>query len=234
VDFEFGLEKEFQALNVLGLVQLIESVPTAGGYSDCFQIPSLVRGGYLRDSDQVLHLLNLALQESIGPAEGVVAGAAFRAARRCELGQLSRLSSALSNHQLPAEIRTASLQMGTHLWELSRRWEWAQSIHGQINPLADEGGIHNAIAFGILVSETTAQQVRAIAMCLFRAARTIISSAVQAIPLDEKDGNRLLSTLGPMISELARNYADRPLDRIMALRPAMVLQAAMSGTMYPQ
>ena len=221
-------------MNVLGLVQLVESISAPGGYSDCFQITSLAQGGYLRNADQVKQILNMALHESIGPAEGVVAGAAFRAARHGEFDQLSKVSGALSNHLLPADIRSASLQMGTHLWELSRRWEWAQPIHSQVDPLANKDGVHNAVAFGVLVSETTAQQVRAIAMYLFRAARMIINSAVQTIPLDESDGLRMLSSLGPTISELAQNYADRPIDRIMALHPSLVLQAAMSGTIYPQ
>jgi len=221
-------------LNVLGLMQLVESAPNAGGYPDCFQISNLVRQGYLRNADQVLQLLNVALHQSIGPAEGVAAGAAFRVARHGVLDQLPKVSSVLSNHQLPEDIRKASLQMGAHLWELSRRWEWAQSLHYEVDPMASEGGIHNAIAFGVLVSEATAQQVRAIAMYLFRAARMIIKSAVQSIPLDESVGQHLLSSLSPMISELAQVYADRPIDQVMALHPSLVLQVAMRDTIYPR
>lgn len=214
-------------MNVLGLMQLVDSAPAVGGYADCFQINSLARRGVLRSEEQILQLLDASLQSSIGPSDGVAVGWAFKAARQGDLADLPELASRLSGPDVPADIRMASLEMGTHLWELSRRWDWAQAMHGQVEDLAASTKLHHAMVFGTLVSETTAQEVRAIALCLFSAAKAIIRVAVSAIPLDETVVLKLLSRLQPEISELAHQYAVCRPETIHALPSAEVVASVV-------
>ena len=96
-------------------------------------------------------------------------------------------------------------------------------MHGQVDSLALPTDLHHAMAFGALVSETTAQEVRAIAMCLFSAAKAIIRAAVTAIPLDEAVILKLLSRLQPEIADMAYHYAACRPETIHALSPAKVV-----------
>ncbi|MGC8540281.1 MAG: urease accessory protein UreF [Phycisphaerae bacterium] len=218
---------EIQALNLLGLMQLVDSVPTIGGYAQCFQINDLARRGLLRSEEQIGQLLEAGLKSSIGPSDGVAVGWAFKAARQGDLAELPQLASCLSGPQVSADIRVASLELGAHLWELSRRWDWAQAMHSQVDSLALPTDLHHAMAFGALVSETTAQEVRAIAMCLFSAAKAIIRAAVTAIPLDEAVILKLLSRLQPEIADMAHHYAACHPETIHALSPAKVVASVV-------
>jgi urease accessory protein len=204
-------------VNLFGLVQLCQAAPPAGGYGHSFGIEQLARAGRLTSPDQLASLVKGVLLSSIGPADGVATGVAFRAARAGAFDRLPPLCAVLSSDRVPTPMRLASVQMGQRLWGLSRGWEWACGIHQQLDELADATDLHHAVAFGALVSETTTSQVRAIATCLLNTARGMVMAAVRAIPLDEVVGQRVLSDVQPTITELAAACADKDADAIVAL-----------------
>jgi urease accessory protein UreF len=149
------------------------------------------------------------LESTIGPTDGVASGIAFRAARMGEFQELGSVCAALSSERVPPTMQMASVQMGQRLWAVSRGWGWAASMHEQLDPLAERTPFHHAVAFGALVSETTSSQVRAIATYLFNTVKGMVMAAVQAIPLDEREGHRVLSEVQGTIAELAAVYARR-------------------------
>jgi urease accessory protein len=196
-------------MNVLGLVQLTQAAQGAGGYAYSFGVEQLAASGRLHTPDQVASLVQNLLLTSIAPADGIASGIAFRAARQGNLEDLPRVCDVLSSSRLPVPMRLASLQMGTRLWGLSRTWEWATGIHQQFDELATHADLHHAVAFGTLVSETTSSQLRAIATCLLNTAKSIIMTAVRAIPLEEATGEKILAALQPTITQLATTCADK-------------------------
>jgi urease accessory protein len=204
-------------MNVLGLVQLTQTAQPAGGYSYSFGIEELARAGRITSPDQLGALVRGVLLTSIGPADGVASGIAFRAARSGAYDRLPELCSIMSSDRVPVPMRLASLQMGQRLWGLSRGWDWATGVHQQFDEMATHTDLHHAVAFGTLVSETTSSQVRAIATYLLNTARSIILAAVRAIPLDEVIGQRVLSSVQPTITDLAAACADKSPDDIVAL-----------------
>lgn len=206
-------------MNVMGLVQLTQAAQPAGGYGYSFGIEQMARAGRLTTPDHLTSLIKEVLVASIGPADGVASGIAFRAARQGEYDRLPRVCAAMSSDRLPVSMRLASLQMGQRLWGLSRGWDWATGVHQQFDDLAQRTDLHHAVAFGALVSETTSSQVRAIATYLLNTARGIILAAVRAIPLDEAAGQRVLSNVQPTIASLASACADKSPEDIVAIAP---------------
>jgi urease accessory protein len=203
-------------MNLLGLVQLCESAPP-GGYSYSLGIEQMARAGTLTSADQLVNLVKGVLHASIGPADGVASGIAFRAARQGNFDRLPAVCAAMSSDRVPMSMRLASLQMGQHLWGISRGWDWASGLHQQLDGLAAGADMHHAVAFGTLVSETTSSQLRAIATYLFNTARSIVLAAVRTIPLDETTGQRVLSSVQPAITELAAACVDKEPTDILAL-----------------
>lgn len=196
-------------MNVFGLMQLCETAGTVGGYGDYFDIEQRVRHGELRSPSELVGFVETALGAAIGPADGVASGIAFRAARHGVIGEIPEVCAALSSERVPLEMRLASVQMGQRLWLVSRTWGWAQCVHEQFDEMARRSDLHHAVAFGALVSETTSSQIRAIATYLFNTAKTIVNAAVRAIPLDDTEGQQVLSRVQPTIAQLAAAYADK-------------------------
>src|SRR5580765_1153441 len=103
-------------MNVLGLVQLCTTAEGSAGYSHSFGIEQLVRGGRLRSPEELTVLVRRVLVGSIGPADGVASGIAFRAARGGMFERLPEVCSAMSSERVPLPMRLASVQMGQRLW----------------------------------------------------------------------------------------------------------------------
>ena len=196
-------------MNMLGLVQLCEV--TGPYYSHSLGVE--MRRGELGSAEALAHFVREVLVGTIGPAEGVASGAAFRAARVGEVERIPALCQ-ISAERLPAEIRVASVQTGRQLWEVSRRWEWAGAMHQQLDGFAGRVELNHAVAFGALVSEATSSQVRAIAAFLLNVAKGIVAVAVRVVPLDERCGQRVLAEVGPTIAELAAEYAGKGSERL--------------------
>ena len=204
-------------MNVLGLVQLCEVAHPLGGYSHSLGIDALAKGGGIRSPEQLCVVVNEALHSAVGPLDGIASGIAFRASRQGDFGAIGPVCEALSSQRMLPDMRIASVQMGQRLWALSRRWEWAGVVHEQLDEFAARRELHHAVAFGVLVAETTSNQVRAIATDLFNIARGLIETAVRVVPLPEVEGQRVLATVQPTIAELATRYVDKhPAD---ILRP---------------
>lgn len=214
-------------MNVCGLVQLCQVAQPVGGYSDSFRVEELVRQRRLTSAAELLDFLINVLRAAIAPADGIASGVAFRAARAGEIERIPELCAALDSEKVPRAMRLASHQMGQRLWILSRNWDWACGVHEQLDPLAARTNLPHAVAFGALVSETTNSQVRAIATYLFNTARNIVQSAVRAIPLNESQGQRVLSDVQPAIAELAARCVDKPPAEISTLTGADDLRSLL-------
>jgi urease accessory protein len=202
------MNKQEGRMNVLGLVQLCQCVQP-GGYGYALGLERLARTGQIHSPAQLAALVNGVLRARIGPAEGVAAGIAFRAARRGDYDCLPGLGDTLSARQQPELLRLASVHMGQRLWGVSRQWDWAGGLHQQLDDLTRHTDLHHAMAFGTLVSETTSSQIRAIATFLFNTARSIILAAIRAIPLDDAAGQRVLAEVQPTITAVAAACADK-------------------------
>jgi urease accessory protein len=196
-------------MNVMGLVQLCEAAQPAGGYGHSLGIEGMVRGGRLRSPDELESVVTRLLDDAIGPADGIASGIAFRAARGGAFERISEVCAVMSSPRLPPSMQLASLQMGQRLWIMSRGWQWAASVHEQLDELAGANDLHHAVAFGLLVSETTSSQLRAIATYLYNAAKNMVLGAAREIPLEETTGMRVLSSMQSRIAELAAKYADK-------------------------
>lgn len=196
-------------MNILGLVQLCDAAQPAGGYGETFGIDRLTH------PDQLASVVENMLESAIAPADGVASGIAYRAARAGTLVTIPELCSVMSSPKVPEEKRRASVQMGQRLWGLSRGWQWAASMHEQLDGVLQSNELHHAVAFGTLVSETTSSQTRAIATYLLNVARNLVMAAVRAIPLDEMEGQRILARVQPRISELAVRCVDKQVENIL-------------------
>jgi len=207
-------------MNVFGLVQLSQATQQFNTYSYSFGIETLARRHQLSTADQLLALLTGLLHAALGPADGVASGISFRAARTGNFAEVPDVCRAMSSDRLPVNMRLASMAMGNRLWEVSRQWDWAGPVHEQLDPVARDLDMHHAVAFGALVSETTSQQVRAIAAYLFNMASSIVAAAVRLVPLEESVGNHVLATMQPTIAQLAGQFADKHPGDIIALGAA--------------
>ncbi len=199
-------------MNLAGLLQLV--APSAGesGYATYF---TRLESDWINSPhplDMVRTGLTSVLKDVIGPSEGIAAGIAFRAARAGDIAPFRELMQLLSMEKLPTDLCAASLRTGTALWERSRRWEWTSAVHEQLDPLTLPA-VHHAAAFGALVSETTANEIRAVTTYLYRAAQLLIRDAATSLRLDDASVQHVLCDCQEQITAMAPRFTGcRPAD----------------------
>ncbi len=194
-------------MNILPMVQLLDSTPEAGGYAECFQLEHLIAVGKLSQADQVENFIIRALKTAIGPLEGFATGAVFEASRRGNFSALPALARELCTSHAPESLQRASLNTGRQIWETSRRWTWAVSIHDQLDEVTELTGHFYAVVFGALISDATAQRARAVAACLLSTVRSLVFCAARYLPMDAIQSQRMVSDIQPTISQLALAYS---------------------------
>ncbi len=203
-------------MNLSGLLQLVEPSAAESGYRTYFLHFADERPSAMHSPDEFGAILFYILSDVIGPSEGVAAGIAFRAARSGDTAPFQELMQVLSREKLPADLCSTSLRTGTALWQQSRRWNWTAGIHEQFDPISTPW-VHHAPAFGALVSETTANEIRAIATYLFRTAKLLLCAAPSEIKPDDSTAQHILSQCQESITVLAQRFSGGNASSIAAV-----------------
>jgi urease accessory protein UreF len=205
------------------MVQLMDIAPESGGYTDCFQIENLIASDRLRHPAELERLLITALKHGIGPLDGFAAGAVFDASRHGDFARLPALVEAMCRSEAPLSLQQASLATGEYIWEVSRRWPWAQTIHQQLDGVTRQTGHFHAVAFGALISDATAQKARAVAACLMAAAKSLVFCAAKYLPMDLNQSQRVLNDVQPTITQLAIEYTQPDAAALPPREPTAII-----------
>ena len=192
-------------MNLTGLLQLVEPTCTDSDYATYFGLLEPHSHRPVHSLEELHNAMTALLADVIGPTEGVAAGIAFRAMRAGEIKPFQELIEVLSNGRLPTDMCATSLRAGTALWERSRRWQWATPMHEQLDSLTAPA-VHHAAAFGALASETTANELRAIATYLYRSTRLLISASSVGLQIDETTARHLLTDCQENITTMAVRF----------------------------
>ena len=205
-------------MNLTGLLQLVAPQAAESGYATYF---TRLESDWMtspHSMDMVRTGMTAILRDYIGPSEGIAAGIAFRTARAGDIAPFQELMQLLSTEKLPIDLCAASLRTGTELWERSRRWEWTGPVHEQLDPLT-RPAVHHAAAFGALVSETTANEIRAVATYLYRAAQLLIRDAAASLRLDDVAVQHLLCDCQENIAAMVPRFTGCRAADIAAIAP---------------
>ena len=133
----------------LALLQLSDSALPIGGYSHSWGVEAAVWRGQVSDAPTLERWVRCWLRYAAGPFEGVVVGAACRAATAGDWPEVSRANELLAVSLTPPTLRVASGEMGEHLLALAEAWPWAGGCgRTSLRNVADAGaGWHHAAVF---------------------------------------------------------------------------------------
>lgn len=220
------------ALNILSMIQLMDIAPPSGGYADCFRIESLIAAGRIQQPADVETLLVRVLKYAIGPLDGVATGEVFNASRNGDFASLPALVQALCVADTPLSLQQASLSSGEYIWEVSRRWPWARTIHQQLDGVTEKTGHFHAVAFGALISDATAQKARAIAACLMTAAKSLVFCAAKYLPMELNESQQVLNDVQPTIAQLAIEYSQPNAAAPLPSKPEEIIAELAGGSRH--
>ncbi len=221
----------------LRLLQLGDSALPVGGYTHSWGLETAIVRGLVNDAGSLECWTRSWLRFSLAPLEGVVVGAACRAAADRRWRDVFDANQCLNASLAPPTLRNASREMGEQLLELGKTWEWSRRQISEIaSPAADNGRArkgsrkpaaphesadgraaadacwHYAVAFGVLAAIAGASSDDALGVFLHQAVLSMIAAGVRGIPVGHTHAQQILAYLNDDLEEMTRSSADRELQ----------------------
>jgi urease accessory protein len=200
----------------LRLFQLADSALPIGGYTHSWGLEAALARGRVREIESLERWTRNWLRHTLGPLDGVVVGAACRAAAAGNLATLADCNGLMDASLAPPTLRNASREMGRHLLQLGEVWPWSAA---GIASLGTADVWHHPVAFGVLGHIAGASVGDAIEAFLHQSVGGMISAGVRAVPISHTHGQQLLAYLQPDIAAVAAEATVRPLDAAGASSP---------------
>jgi urease accessory protein len=195
----------------LRLLQISDSALPISGYTHSWGLEAAISRGLAHDAASLESWARFWLCESLGPLEGVLAGAACRAGQSGAATGVADLNRLASTTIVPPSTRHASREMGEQLVKLGSTWPWSRSALApylqHMNQISE--GWHHCVAFGLLGVIAQASPAEVLTAYLHQAILGMIAAGVRAIPLGHTHGQQVLAYLHDDIRELVPALCER-------------------------
>lgn len=197
--------------DLLTLVQWLSPAFPVGAYAYSQGLEQAITAGEVKDPESLTDWITGILTHGAGKMDAILL-AHGRAGEN-----LTDLAYAFaSSAERQAEMRDQGAAFG----------QVVAAVTGQVQPPLPYA---LAVAHASRTLDLTDQQV--IALFLQALAAQLISAAVRFVPLGAADGQRVLTTLAPLITTLAADYADAPLTDLATATLGADLAAMRHETM---
>ncbi|MCU0960987.1 MAG: hypothetical protein MUF48_12860 [Pirellulaceae bacterium] len=190
------------------LLQLADSALPISGYTHSWGLEAAIAETRVHDPPSLEEWTRQWLRYALGPLEGVLVGAACRAAQAGDRPQLARLNQWAEASLVAPSTRRASREMGDQLLSLGATWAWSSQATREFE-LEEPHGWHHAVAFGFLGAVADAPPEDVLTAYLHQAALGMIAAGVRAIPVGHTHGQQILAYVHTEIDSLVPQLLDR-------------------------
>lgn len=222
---------------LLALLQFADGLFPAGGFAHSFGLETYVQAGALHERGGLEALISAQLEGSSGPADGVAAACAARAAEKRDLAACVELDARLDAMKVVPEFRAASLQMGRQTLRVAVALggdafvaEFGRAVE------TERTWGHHAVVFGLVTGRSGHDPETVAAAFLHSTAALLVNAGLRLLPVGQLDGQRTLTRLRPLIVRLAAAAAAAGPEDLWSFTPGLEIaglrHAALEGRMF--
>ena len=206
----------------LSLIQFSDGLFPAGAYAHSFGLEYLIQSGEISSEAGVENFLHAYLESSVAPTDAVAMLCASRAAHTDDLAECLALDEKLDAMKTSSELRDASRQMGRQTLRIAN--------HVQANKLlanfaeavkTDATPGHHPVIFGMIGGVMAWPPREMAGAYLYSTSAALVGAALRLMPLGQLAGQRILSNVRPLITNLAEEIQDRTESDIWSFAPAL-------------
>ncbi len=186
------------------LLQFADGLFPAGGHAHSFGLETYVQEGTVRGGADVVSFVTAYLEGALGPSDAVAVTLALEHARGSDEAGLRALDARLDALRPAAELREASRQMGRQTLRVAAALtgdDLLRRFHTEAE--ADRTPAHHPVVFGALGAALGWTKEAAALAYLHAATVVVVGSALRLLPMGQLEGQRVLSSVRPLITRLA-------------------------------
>jgi len=201
--------------SILQLLHLSDTALPIGGFSHSSGLETYVQEGTANDKASAKEFVIQQLSQNIFYTDAALLSLAYEAACNNDLQTIIELDDLCTAVKLPREIRLASNKLGIRLlkiFENNNEFVLPKKYKGCIHK--EEAFGHYCISFAILSHAMNIDKQQALTGFYYNTANGFVINSVKLIPLGQQDGQEILMSLFPLISELVQKSLQPDKDMI--------------------
>jgi urease accessory protein len=204
------------------LLQFADGLFPAGGHAHSFGLETYVQEGTVRDGADVIAFVTAYLEGAVGPSDAVAVTLSLDHARASDEAGLRALDARLDAMRPAAELREASRQMGRQTLRVAAALTGdALLLRFCAEAESDRTPAHHPVVFGALGAVLAWTKEAAALAYLHTATVVVVGSALRLLPMGQLEGQRVLSSVRPLITRLARAAANATDDDLWGFTPGI-------------
>lgn len=190
--------------SLLALLQLSDPTLPIGGFAHSYGLETYVQEGVVHDKTTAKEFVVQMLERNVQFTDAAFVSLAFDAAAANNIIELIRIDEECTAVKLPKEIRVASQKLGMRLLKIFCSIAEGSLVRDVKS--AVENGLtagNYSMLFGLLASVLKIKKEDALTAFYYNASVGMVTNNVKLIPLGQQDGQEILFSLQPLITELA-------------------------------
>lgn len=217
----------------LSALQLTDTLFPSGGHAHSFGLESYVHEGIVRDRASFQRLAASMITFSIGPCDAVIIQLIYQGLAKGSLDEVIKLDTMLESMKVVKEFREGSRQMGQsllrvaeELWEDKTISEFAEKIRER------RCFGHYPVAFALISKTAGLSSQEAILAYLYLFLSGLTAAALRLVPLGQKDGQKVLKELQPLLTTVAERALKAGKDELSSFTPALDIRGMRHERLY--
>jgi urease accessory protein len=217
----------------LTLLQFCDTALPIGAYSLSNGLETYTQQGHVYDAATLQTWLETVLRHVVHGSHLLPIALAYRAASAADWGQIERLDQRLTAMKHARELRETSIRTGQSLLRLAGQ-VWPGLVLDHLLTMRQQGKVaaHHALVLGVLGCELRWGERVTVEAAAYQWLSGMVSVALRLLPLGQRAGQQVLSTLLTSLPALATDIHRQDWDDLFSAAPEFDIRAMQHETLY--
>lgn len=213
-------------LNVLQGLAFVDAFFPGGGFAHSFGLETAVAEGRVTGASDLSEYLVALMRDGAGRLDAVALAVAHRAAADGAVDALIEADLELDAFKLAREVREGSRLMGRRSLERGAEC-FPHAPVARLDEAVRRGASpgHAAVALGAVLAACGWTRRDAVAAGLYQSAVGWVSAALRLVSMGQREGQRVLGALLPVIDAASRDAEGASLDGLRSWTPLHDIRA---------
>lgn len=216
------------------LLQINDALFPIGGYSHSFGLETYIQQGSVHDADTAANYMKKRLMYNIAYSDLLAVKLAYESAEESDLKKLDDLEEKLEASRIPMELREAAYKLGSRFVKtlLPLLDGEDEGIFQKYIQLRNGRTICHSCAYGVFCAYIGIEKEEAMAHYLYAQTSAMVTNCVKSIPLSQTAGQKLLSSLYPVLREVLEVTEQSTEEMLCISTPGFDIRSIQHETLY--